>query len=229
MRIVMSILNTTLPVGAGYTLPVAVHPDHAGMPVTLPRESDRNMRRDGSDVVRPLQPNDKVQAVDERGRVHGAPELSLVKDLLAAEKFGVDYRTRSERRRCRSSRRTCPRLRGQDKSNDVAAVESAHYYLISHSDCTGCDGTARGALVPLRTPRVSYDTLFSVPAHTSRFIDHAYRAPSLTHSTDQAGKENGYRDWHLLGERSSRVLSRFRDLPRSSRTRRRRGCPGPDF
>jgi len=114
MQIVRSILNTTLAEGAGHTLLVAVHPDHAGMPVTLPRESDGDMRRDGSDVVRLLQPSDEKSAVDERGRVHGAPELSPVKELLAAEKFRVDYRARSERRRCRSSPRTCTRLRGQD-------------------------------------------------------------------------------------------------------------------
>jgi hypothetical protein len=89
------------------------------MPVTLPRESDGNMRRDGSDVVWLLQPSDEKSAVDERGRVHGAPELSPVKELLAAEKFRVDYRARSERRRCRSSRPKCPRLRGQDKNREV--------------------------------------------------------------------------------------------------------------
>ena len=89
MQIVRSILKTTLAVGAGHTLPVAGQPDHAGMPVTLPRESDGNMRRDGSKVARLLQPSDENQAVDERGRVHGAPELSFVKELLAAEKFRV--------------------------------------------------------------------------------------------------------------------------------------------
>jgi hypothetical protein len=131
MQIVRSILNTTLAVGAGHTLPVAVHPDHAEMPMTLPRESDGNMRRDGSDVVWLLQPSDEKSAVDERGRVHGAPELSPVKELLAAKKFRVDYRARSEKRRCRSSRRKCTLLRGQDKSNDVAAVEVAHFTLFS--------------------------------------------------------------------------------------------------
>lgn len=100
MQIVRSILNTTLAEGAGHTLPVAGHPDHAGMPVTLPRESDGNMRRDGSDVVWLLQPTDTKQAVDERGRVRGAPELSPVKERLAAEVFRVDYRAKSERRRC---------------------------------------------------------------------------------------------------------------------------------
>jgi hypothetical protein len=105
---------TTLADGAGHSLPEGVHSDHAGTPVTLPRESDGNVRRDGSDAIWLLQPTDIKQAVDERGRVHGAPELSPVKELLAAEKFRVDYRARSERRRCRSSRRKCIRLRGQD-------------------------------------------------------------------------------------------------------------------
>ena len=77
-------------------LPVARSRDHAGMPVTLPRESDGNMRRDGSDVVWLLQPSYEKHAVDEGGRVRGAPELSPVKELLVAEKFRVDYRARSE-------------------------------------------------------------------------------------------------------------------------------------
>jgi hypothetical protein len=51
-----------LAVGAGHTLPVAGQPDHAGMPVTLPRESDGNMRCGGSDVVWLLQPSDQKQA-----------------------------------------------------------------------------------------------------------------------------------------------------------------------
>ena len=48
-------------------LPVAGQPDHAGVPAYLPRESDTDMRRDG--------PGHTAQApVDERGRLHGAPE-----------------------------------------------------------------------------------------------------------------------------------------------------------
>jgi len=95
--------------------PVSVHPDHAGMPVTLPRKSDGNMRCDGSDVVWLLQPSDEKSAVDERGRVHGAPELSPLKKRLVGEKMRVDYRTTSERRRYRNSRRKWTRLRRQDK------------------------------------------------------------------------------------------------------------------
>lgn len=79
----------------------------------------------------------------------------------------------------------------QDKSNGVAAVWSAHYYLISRWDCTGCDGTARGALEPLPAPRASYDMLFSVPAPTSRFFDHGYRTHSATHSMSRPERREG--------------------------------------
>ena len=41
-------------------LPVARSRDHAGMPVTLPRESDGKMRRDGSEVARALLPAAKT-------------------------------------------------------------------------------------------------------------------------------------------------------------------------
>ncbi len=125
MQIVRSIMNTTPAEGAGHTLLVAGQPENVGLPVTLPRESDGNMRRSGSDVVWLLQPSDKKQAVDERGRVHGAPELSPVKELLVDETFRVDSRLRSERRRCRRSRRKCTRLRGQDTRRGTAAARAS--------------------------------------------------------------------------------------------------------
>ena len=45
--------------------------DHAGMPVMLPRHSHGKMRRDGFRAAW-MQPD---FAVDERGRLQGAPEL----------------------------------------------------------------------------------------------------------------------------------------------------------
>jgi hypothetical protein len=47
--------------------------DRAGSPVMLPRESDCNVRRDGSNAA-PVQPK---QRVNERGRLHRASELSI--------------------------------------------------------------------------------------------------------------------------------------------------------
>ena len=64
--------------GTHVILPVAdtvtVSSDHARLPVMMLRQSDGKMRRDGSSAARP-QP---IQPVDERGGLHGAPELSAV-------------------------------------------------------------------------------------------------------------------------------------------------------
>ena len=47
--------------------------DHARMPVMLPRQSDADMRRDGSTTAQRSQP-----AVDERGRVHAADVAGIM-------------------------------------------------------------------------------------------------------------------------------------------------------
>jgi hypothetical protein len=58
------------------TLPVATRLtgwlDHAGMPVMWLRHADGNVRRDGF----PAALLQRQSAVDERGRVHGAPGLA---------------------------------------------------------------------------------------------------------------------------------------------------------
>ncbi len=63
--------------GTRAILLVAAFADHAGMPVKLPRESDGDMRRDGSEAAEPLRSGCTKHAVDERGRVHGAPDLRV--------------------------------------------------------------------------------------------------------------------------------------------------------
>ena len=80
-------------------LPVARSRDHAGMPVTLPRESDGKMRRDGSGAVWFLQPGDQKHPVNERGRVHGRPGLSTIATLPLAAKNRVECRNEEEKRR----------------------------------------------------------------------------------------------------------------------------------
>jgi len=56
-------------------LPVAGRPDHARVPVMMPRESDGKLRRGGSETAWPVRPDSTKHPVDERGRLHGAPEL----------------------------------------------------------------------------------------------------------------------------------------------------------
>jgi len=117
MQIVGSKLNTALAVGAVHTLPVAGRPDHAGLPVTLPRESDGKVRRAGSEVAWALQPDDEKHPVDERGRVHGAPGFSQVAELPLMAKNTVECRIIMERRRCRRSFAGDTQLRAQDKAS----------------------------------------------------------------------------------------------------------------
>ena len=99
-------------------LPVARSRDHAGMPVTLPRESDGKMRRDGSDAAhgQPQHP------VAERGGVHGAPELSPRMVERIADKISVVCSIRKEGRRWRKQRPNNGQLGVEDKRNDSESV-----------------------------------------------------------------------------------------------------------
>ncbi len=63
--------------GTHAILPVAALADPAGSACELPRESDGDMRRDGSEAAEWLRSVCTEPAVDERGRVHGAPDLRV--------------------------------------------------------------------------------------------------------------------------------------------------------
>jgi hypothetical protein len=119
--------------GTHVILPVAgcltASPDHAGLPVMLPRESDGEMRRDGSRAAceQPKHP------VAERGRVHGAPELSSCQVLSVAAKRKVDLSSERRQRRWRTQHQRPDRSRGQDKRprgaarlGDGRGIVSAH-------------------------------------------------------------------------------------------------------
>jgi hypothetical protein len=96
-------------------LPVAEPSDHARMPVTMPRDSDGKMRLGGSNAAR-LQPH---HPVDERGRLHGAPELDPFAEQRIVEKRRVEFSNEKEKRRCRKRSLTATRLRRQDKSRTL--------------------------------------------------------------------------------------------------------------
>jgi hypothetical protein len=61
----------------------------------MPRDSDGKMRRGGSKAAR----TQHQHPVDERGRVHGAPELSAKADKRVAGKIIVVLKTGKEKRR----------------------------------------------------------------------------------------------------------------------------------
>ena len=111
--------------GTHAILPVATHltcnVDHAGVPVMWLRHSYGKMRRDGF----PAALMQHVCPVDERGRVHGASGLAAV----------VAHRVHAWRRGevVRKPRPTPnDRLRGQDKSDDVAAAAGVRKCLSAH-------------------------------------------------------------------------------------------------
>ena len=150
MQILGTKMDTTLAVGAGHTLPVARSRDHAGMPVTLPRESDGKMRRDGSEVARALQPGGENCPVDERGRVHGAPGFLPIAALPLAAKNRVECRNITERRRCPRSLAKHARLRGQDKRAQGAA-RSVVCFCFRFSLIRQCAASARNVRAIINT------------------------------------------------------------------------------
>lgn len=91
--------------------PIERRPDRARMPVTMPRQSDGKLHRDGSRAatVQPKHP------VAECGRVHGASELHANERKRIAEYRFVYHRSRKEKRRWMQSLAKHDRLRGPDK------------------------------------------------------------------------------------------------------------------
>jgi hypothetical protein len=105
--------------GTHVILPAAAHlrvrSDRAGLPVMWLRHANGKMRRDGSHAAG-TQPR---HAVDERGRLHGAPELSMQAALLTVANDRKCLTSRTERRQWLRSRNYPDRLRLQDKSRKL--------------------------------------------------------------------------------------------------------------
>ncbi|MHC1547917.1 hypothetical protein [Phyllobacterium sp. K27] len=94
-----------------------VNPDHARMPVMLPRKSDSDMRRDGSNAACE-QPD---QAIDERGRVRGVPDLEHFAGLRTMASRRVAFTVMEEEWRWRRLAGRRAQIRGRDKSARCAA------------------------------------------------------------------------------------------------------------
>jgi hypothetical protein len=96
-------------------MPIDRRPDRARMPVTMPRQSDGKLRRDGSNaaITQPKHP------VDERGRVHGASDLNASRSEYAIENSFVYHRKRKEKRRWMQNLAKHDRLGGQDKRPNI--------------------------------------------------------------------------------------------------------------
>jgi len=85
--------------------------DRARVPVMLPRKSDSDMRRDGSRAA-PVQPN---HPVDERGRVHGVPDLDDLAGLRIIASNSVPITAMEEKWRWQTLAENRHRIRGRDK------------------------------------------------------------------------------------------------------------------
>ena len=92
-------------------VPITRWPDRARMPVTMLRQSDGKLRHDGSGAAN-VQPD---HPVDERGGVHGAPELERSERQRVEENSVVCYRSHKEKRRWPKDQQKHDRLGGQDK------------------------------------------------------------------------------------------------------------------
>lgn len=115
--------------------PIDRRPNRARMPVTMPRQSDGKLHRDGSGAAN-MQPK---HPVTECGRVHGASELHANERKRIIEYRFVYHRRRKEKRRWMQSLAKYDRLRGQDKGARGAPRSG-------DGISTTCRTFARGAL-----------------------------------------------------------------------------------
>jgi len=119
--------------------PTKRRPDRARLPVTMLRQSDGKLRRDGSSAAK-VQPE---HPVDERGGVQGASELEAHQRRRVVEKNAVYYRSRKEKRRWQKEQRKHDRLGGQDKGNRHYAGRISEIVVV----CTLVRGAASGTLL----------------------------------------------------------------------------------
>lgn len=128
--------------------PIDRRPDRARLPVTMPRQSDGKLHRDGSGAATAQ----LKHPVAECGRVHGASELQANERKRIAEYRFVYYRIQKEKRRWTQSLAKHDRLRGRDKR----ASPNSHKPLT----WLGFWRAGRSGRVPLFLIYVTFSTLF---------------------------------------------------------------------
>ena len=97
-------------------VPIGRRPDRARLPVTMLRQSDGKVRRDGSSAA-DVQPEHPVA---ERGGVQGASELEARERRRAVANSIVYSRIGKDERRCPQEQWKYDRLGGQDKRAHIA-------------------------------------------------------------------------------------------------------------
>ena len=97
-------------------VPIGRRPDRARLPVTMLRQSDGKVRRDGSSAA-DMQPEHPVA---ERGGVQGASELEARERRRVVANSIVYSRIKKDERRCPQDQWKYDRLGGQDKRPHIA-------------------------------------------------------------------------------------------------------------
>jgi len=108
-------------------------PDHARMPVMLPRESDSDMCRDGSSAASGRPDN----TVDEPGRVRGVPELECFVGLRRRASNSAQIHAMEEKWRWRRLAENQTQIRGRDKRLRGAVPFSPGRRLVSQGFLRG--------------------------------------------------------------------------------------------
>ena len=112
-------------------VPIGRRPDRARLPVTMLRQSDGKVRRDGSSAA-DVQPEHPVA---ERGGVQGASELEASERRSIVANSIVYSRIRKDERRCPQEQWKYDRLGGRDKRAQ-GALRSGGCFCLGISDAS---------------------------------------------------------------------------------------------
>lgn len=143
-------------------VPIGRRPDRARLPVTMLRQSDGKVRRDGSSAA-DVQPEHPVA---ERGGVQGASELEARERRRAVANSIVYSRIGKDERRCPQEQWKYDRLGGRDKRAQGALRSGGCFCsgISSQTHIAPLIGNVHRALKPLH----SFAFLHLVSVHYGR-------------------------------------------------------------
>ena len=128
-------------------VPIGRRPDRARLPVTMLRQSDGKVRRDGSSAA-DMQPEHPVA---ERGGVQGASELEARERRRVVANSIVYSRIKKDERRCPQDQWKYDRLGGRDKRAQGALRSGGCFCagIFSQTHLAPLLGNVRRTLKPL--------------------------------------------------------------------------------
>jgi len=139
--------------------------DHARLPVMMPRKSDSDMCRGGSNAAS-MQP---ANPADERGRLHGVSDLQCFAVLRRAANDSYHFTIMERKRRWRILGKRLAQLRWQDKSTAVGwGAECWNYSEICASQLPSglASSIKNGAILILSAPSHTLGSKFAVACWT---------------------------------------------------------------